>query len=64
LTPPGSEAPLVVFALEGAARRLEPALAAARIKVQLYKNRIRISPSVYNDMGDVDQLMRVIATVT
>jgi selenocysteine lyase/cysteine desulfurase len=64
LTPPGSNAPLVVFAFEGAARRLGPALAAARIKVQLYKNRIRISPSVYNDMGDIDQLMRVIATVT
>ena len=63
LTPPLSQTPLAVFALEGAAQRLGPTLTAAKIKVQLYRNRIRISPSVYNDMEDIDRLLRVIASV-
>jgi len=62
LTPPGSQSPIVVFALEGAAHRLDAALTAAKIKVQTYRNRIRISPSVYNDMTDIEQLLRVIAS--
>lgn len=63
LTPPDRQTPLAVFALEGAAQRLGAALTAAKIKVQLYRNRIRISPSVYNDMRDIEQLLRVIAAV-
>ena len=63
LTPAVTRTPLAVFAFEGAAHRLGPALTAAKIKVQLYKNRIRISPSVYNEMGDIEQLLRVIASV-
>jgi selenocysteine lyase/cysteine desulfurase len=62
LTPPGSQTPLAVFAYEGAVQRLGAALTAAKIKVQLYRNRIRISPSVYNDMGDIEQLLRVITS--
>jgi selenocysteine lyase/cysteine desulfurase len=64
LTPAGSHSPLVVFAYEDANRRLGSAMAAAKVKVQLYRNRMRISPSVYNDMGDIEQLLRVIASVT
>ena len=62
LTPSTSQTPLAVFSFEGAAKRLGPALTAAKIKVQLYRNRIRISPSVYNDMPDIEQLLRVIAS--
>jgi selenocysteine lyase/cysteine desulfurase len=62
LTPATSQTPLAVFSFEGAAKRLGPALTAAKIKVQLYRNRIRISPSVYNDMADIEQLLRVIAS--
>jgi selenocysteine lyase/cysteine desulfurase len=63
LTPAVTQTPIVVFAFEGASHRLGPALTAAKIKVQLYRNRIRISPSVYNEMGDIEQLLRVIASV-
>jgi selenocysteine lyase/cysteine desulfurase len=62
LTPSADQTPLAVFSFEGAAKRLGPALTAARIKVQLYRNRVRISPSVYNDMADIEQLLRVIAS--
>ena len=62
LTPSTGQTPLAVFSFEGAAKRLGPALTAAKIKVQLYRNRIRISPSVYNDMADIEQLLRVIAS--
>jgi selenocysteine lyase/cysteine desulfurase len=54
---------MAVFSFEGAAKRLGPALATAKIKVQLYRNRIRISPSVYNDMSDIEQLLRAVASV-
>jgi selenocysteine lyase/cysteine desulfurase len=64
LTPADGAAPFVVFDCEGAAERFGPALMAARIKVQLYRNRIRISPSVYNDMGDIDRLLRVMASAS
>jgi selenocysteine lyase/cysteine desulfurase len=63
LTPSVSQTPMAVFSFEGAAKRLGPALAAAKIKVQLYRNRIRISPSVYNDMSDIEHLLRAIASV-
>lgn len=64
LTPAVSHTPMAVFAFEGAAHRLGPALTAAKIKVQLYRNRIRISPSVYNDMGDIERFLRAIAAVS
>lgn len=63
LSPPTGQTPLAVFSFEGAAKRLGPALTAAKIKVQLYRNRIRIAPSVYNDMADIEQLLRVVASV-
>jgi selenocysteine lyase/cysteine desulfurase len=62
LTPSTHQTPLAVFSFEGAAKRLGPALTAAKIKVQLYRNRVRISPSVYNDMADIEQLLRVVAS--
>jgi selenocysteine lyase/cysteine desulfurase len=64
LTPSVSQTPMAVFSFEGAAHRLGPVLTAAKIKVQLYRNRLRVSPSVYNDMSDIDQLLQAIASVT
>ena len=60
LTPTDMDTPAIAFAYEGAATRLGPGLQAARIKVQTSKNRIRISPSVYNDMSDIDRLIAVL----
>jgi selenocysteine lyase/cysteine desulfurase len=50
----------VVFSYEGAAERFRSALKEARIYVSLYKNKIRISTSVYNDTGDLDRLLKIL----
>ncbi|MGH8291133.1 MAG: aminotransferase class V-fold PLP-dependent enzyme [Steroidobacteraceae bacterium] len=62
MTPRDSTGPIVVFAYRGAARRFDAALRAARITLSTYENRIRISPSVYNNMDDIDRLLRVLTT--
>lgn len=61
LTPPGHVGPSVVFSKEGIGPKHAAALAQAKIYVTLTKNRIRISPSVYNDAGDVEKLIRILA---
>jgi selenocysteine lyase/cysteine desulfurase len=60
LTPTNTDTPAIAFAFEGAAARLGPSLGAARVKIQTSRNRIRISPSVYNDMTDIDRLLEVL----
>jgi selenocysteine lyase/cysteine desulfurase len=62
LTPADTDTPAIAFAYADAAAKLGPPLKAARIKIQLSRNRIRISPSVYNDMTDIEQLLRVLRT--
>lgn len=60
MTPPESTSPIVTFArqdVEGTKARLRQ----ARVDISVYKNRIRISPSVYNDQGDVDRLLECLA---
>lgn len=61
LTPADHRGPSVVFSKEGLGPKLAAALTRAKIYVTLTKNRIRISPSVYNDMGDVEKLIRILA---
>jgi selenocysteine lyase/cysteine desulfurase len=60
LTPPEFQGPSVVFSKEGMGPRYQRALQDAKIYVTLYKNRIRISPSVHNDMGDIERLTRIL----
>jgi selenocysteine lyase/cysteine desulfurase len=60
MTAPETEGPIITFAYLDAQKKLEPALKAANIKVTLGDNRIRISPSVYNDMGDIERLLQVL----
>jgi len=64
LTPADRDSPTVAFAYQDAAAKLGPALTAARVKITVQPNRIRISPSVYNDMSDVERLLQALATVT
>jgi selenocysteine lyase/cysteine desulfurase len=60
LTPPGSASPVLAFGYKGAARFAKP-LRDANIQISVYQNRVRISPSVYNSMDDVEQLVRVLS---
>ncbi len=61
MTPPESTSPIVTFAVEGAEKKLSKKLADAGINIQLYENRFRISPSVYNSMSDIDLLIDVLS---
>ncbi|HWF64352.1 MAG TPA: aminotransferase class V-fold PLP-dependent enzyme [Rhizomicrobium sp.] len=61
LTPKDARGPVVAFAYKDAAARLDPLLKAERIKISTYDNRIRISPSVYNDMDDIERLLKVVS---
>jgi len=56
-----STAPLISFAYQDAAKRLRARLDKANINIQLYQHRVRISPSFYNDMGDIDRLLAALA---
>lgn len=60
LTPRDSQGPTLVFAREGARERFQAPLAREKIYTTLYKNKIRISPSVHNDMADIDKLLAVL----
>lgn len=61
LTPPDSKSSIIAFECLGAADKLRPRIHEAQVNVQLYRNRFRISPSIFNTMAEVD---RVIATLT
>jgi selenocysteine lyase/cysteine desulfurase len=61
LTPKDARGPVVAFAYKDAAARLDPILKAENIKISTYDNRIRISPSVYNDMDDIERLLKVVS---
>ncbi|GIL41666.1 aminotransferase class V-fold PLP-dependent enzyme [Roseiterribacter gracilis] len=56
MTPLGSRTPLVAFALENA-RALQPKLKAANVEITLSRNRFRFSPSVFNDMNDIERAL-------
>jgi selenocysteine lyase/cysteine desulfurase len=59
-TPTDSTSPIVTFALKDTrdvARKLE----AARVSVRVADYWIRIAPSVYNDMADVDRLLNALS---
>ncbi len=45
---------------EGARERFQKRLEEANIFVTLARNKIRISPSVYNDHKDIDRLLSVL----
>lgn len=60
LTPEDSSSPIVCFAFKDAAKLLKEKLSAADINIQLYDNMIRISPSFYNDMDDIEKLISVL----
>jgi len=61
LTPPESTSALAVYMMRGAEQRFTDRLKAAKVSVSLYTDRIRIAPSIYNDLGDVDALLNALS---
>lgn len=58
VTPRGATSGNVTFARKGlAASDLTSRLTAARINVRVGKDWMRVSPSVYNDMSDIERLL-------
>ncbi len=57
LTKPDSRSPIVAFAYKDARSRLAGRLHDAGVNLQLYADRIRVSPSVYNDVDDIERLI-------
>jgi selenocysteine lyase/cysteine desulfurase len=60
LTPKGSRSPIIAFSQVGARDLLKPRLTEAKINIQLYPNRFRVSPSVYNTPEEIDRLIGVL----
>lgn len=60
LTPAPTTGPTVAFAYKGAAAKFGAALERAKIKITVSDSHIRVSPSVYNDMEDIERLLAVL----
>ena len=60
ITPPESTSALVSFKMKDRAnvvRRLQK----ANVNVRVAEEFLRISPSVFNDMGDIEKLLEVLS---
>src|SRR5690606_17045070 len=61
ITPEGNESPIIVFAAKDPAKTMRK-LRASNIHVAMrFGNKLRISPSVYNNLGDIDRLLEVLS---
>ena len=61
VTPSDSTASIITFARKGLAASDVPAkLARARVNVRIGDSWMRVSPSIYNDMEDVDRLLEAL----
>lgn len=61
LTPEEVSTTIESFAIPNAERRFTAPFAKAGIRVGLYPNRVRISPSIFNSPDDIDQLLTIIS---
>lgn len=55
-----SKGPYVVAGTPGIGAKVRPALDRAAIKISVYENRMRIAPSVFNDMDEIEHLVSVL----
>ncbi|MGB2591930.1 MAG: aminotransferase class V-fold PLP-dependent enzyme, partial [Candidatus Acidiferrum sp.] len=60
LTPPESSSALVSFVVKDY-QSVFQRLRRGKVNVRLGRNFIRVSPSVFNDMNDIDKLLEVLA---
>jgi selenocysteine lyase/cysteine desulfurase len=58
-TPEETTSPILSFMYAGA-QRLHARLEAAKVKIAVYENRLRISASVFNDVADIDRLLEAL----
>jgi selenocysteine lyase/cysteine desulfurase len=61
VTPMETRTPLVTCALENATTVIGPKLKAANVRTTVSRNRFRASISVFNDMEDVNRLLKALA---
>lgn len=57
ITPDDAGTPILTALLPDARARLTGPLAKAQVRISLHDHHLRISPSVFNDMQDVDRLL-------
>ncbi|MBT6031193.1 MAG: aminotransferase class V-fold PLP-dependent enzyme [Kordiimonadaceae bacterium] len=60
ITPKMSKSPIVSCDFADASKVLGPRLNEAKVKISVYADSFRISPSVFNDMDDIDRLLRAL----
>jgi selenocysteine lyase/cysteine desulfurase len=60
LTPPESTSPIVTFAVKDPAA-VDARLKKAQVAVKVAEHAMRISPSVYNDQHDIDNLLNALS---
>jgi len=61
ITPPDSRSALVSFTLRGAEQRFADRLQRAKVTVSLRGDRMRISPSIFNDTHDIEVLLNALS---
>ena len=61
ITPAGSTSAIAAFIAPDAAKRFEARLKQADVSVTLSGDRLRVSPSVYNDLRDIDRLLAALS---
>jgi selenocysteine lyase/cysteine desulfurase len=59
-TPVDSTSPIVTFAHDDA-ERIEAKLRAARVNIRVAPYWMRIAPSIYNDMSDIERLLEALS---
>ncbi|MFN7543378.1 MAG: hypothetical protein ACK5TN_11365 [Acidobacteriota bacterium] len=57
----GGVGPILAIAKKDAGAKHGARLKAAKVDVSVYPHRIRVSPSVYNDEGDVERLLEALS---
>jgi selenocysteine lyase/cysteine desulfurase len=61
ITPPGTTSAIAAFTIRDAEKRFAPRLKQANVSVTLGGDRMRVSPSFFNDGADVDRLLSALA---
>jgi selenocysteine lyase/cysteine desulfurase len=61
ITPPGTSSAIAAFTASGAERRLASRLKSANVSVTLSGDRLRVSPSLFNDIRDIDRLLNALS---